>query len=199
MKKFKKFINYVFVPVLFSFFLIACNDNKQETTEEKMVTKDSTDMESDKAYEAMATLSATESDTALNGTVEFVVQNGKVKMSLNISVPKMANKSVAVHLHEMGNCGDMGKDAHGHWNPTDKQHGKWGSGNFHAGDIGNISLNAQGEGSMELETDLWTIGGDAKTDILDKSVIVHSGKDDFTSQPAGNAGSRIGCGVIRRK
>ena len=52
---------------------------------------------------------------------------------------------------------------------------------------------------MELETDLWTIGGDEKTNILNKSVIVHNGMDDFTTQPSGNAGTRIGCGVIMKK
>jgi superoxide dismutase, Cu-Zn family len=50
---------------------------------------------------------------------------------------------------------------------------------------------------MELETDRWSIGGDAQKDILGKAFIVHSGEDDYTSQPAGNAGNRIGCGVIR--
>ena len=91
----------------------------------------------------------------------------------------------------------MGNEAHGHWNPTNKKHGKWGSDNFHSGDIGNIQLDANGKGSKELETDLWSIGGDSTTNILDKSVIVHGGVDDYTSQPAGNAGTRIGCGVIR--
>jgi Cu-Zn family superoxide dismutase len=53
-----------------------------------------------------------------------------------------------------------------------------------------------GNGDMELETDLWSLGGDAKTNILNKAIIVHGGEDDFVSQPSGNAGTRIGCGVI---
>ncbi len=182
-----------------SFAIFACNNNKEESTSEKTKMEDSTNLNNGKDVMAMATISGTVPDTTVSGTVEFVQHDGKVKMNFHITAASMANKSVAVHLHEMGDCGDMGKMAHGHWNPTGKEHGKWGTGSFHSGDIGNISLNEKGEGSMELETDLWSIGGDEKTNILNKSVIVHSGTDDYSSQPAGNAGSRIGCGVIIKK
>lgn len=196
MKKNNQFIGFLSSILFSTFLLIACNNDNTETKEEKMDTTKTSAMETGAA---MATINGTVADTAVNGTVEFMKQNEKVKMTLTISIPKMANKSVAVHLHEMGDCGDMGKDAHGHWNPTNQQHGKWGTESFHAGDIGNVKLDAEGKGMMEIETDLWTIGGDAKTDILNKSVIVHSGVDDYTSQPSGNAGSRIGCGVIIKK
>ncbi len=147
---------------------------------------------------ASAVLSGAFPDTTVTGNVQFDAHpNGKVKMKLQISIPAKANKSVAVHLHAMGDCGDMGKAAGGHWNPTNAQHGKWGSASFHSGDIGNVSLDAQGNGSMELETDLWSLGGDARTNILNKTVMVHGGVDDYTSQPAGNAGTRIGCGIIK--
>lgn len=149
------------------------------------------------AKKASATISGTEKDTSVSGTATFIQAYGKVKMVLNLYIPSKANSSVAVHLHEMGACGNMGKDAHGHWNPTNQQHGKWGSASFHLGDIGNVLLDAQGHGTMELVTSLWTIGGNANNNILGRSVIVHSGMDDYVSQPAGNAGSRIGCGVIQ--
>jgi superoxide dismutase, Cu-Zn family len=179
----------------------ACNNGqtKQQTT---ATTSDSTQTKAPETIEAnaaTATISGTVPDTTLNGTAEFMQQNGKVKLVLNITCLKMANKSVAVHLHEMGDCGDMGKMAHGHWNPTNKQHGKWGSASFHLGDIGNVSLDATGKGMLEMETDLWKIGGDSTSNILNRSVIVHGGVDDFTTQPTGNAGSRIGCGVIMKK
>ena len=87
--------------------------------------------------------------------------------------------------------------SHGHWNPTNKQHGKWGSADFHSGDIGNVQLDNQGKGTLTLETDLWTLGGGPEKNILDKALIVHGGTDDYTSQPSGNAGTRIGCGVIK--
>lgn len=152
------------------------------------------------AASAEAVISGTQTDTSVTGTARFTEDNGKVKLTLEVTIPKMANKTVAVHLHEHGSCGDMGKEAHGHWNPTKENHGKWGSGAFHRGDIGNIDLNAEGKGNLELDTDLWTISGsDTAKNILSKAVIVHGGKDDFTTQPTGNAGSRIGCGVIAKK
>jgi Cu-Zn family superoxide dismutase len=119
-----------------------------------------------------------------------------VKMELELLVPSKAGQSVAVHLHEHGMCGNAGGDAHGHWNPTGKAHGKWGEGQFHAGDIGNISLDANGRGKLTLVTDLWSIGGSEMTNIVGRGVIVHSGVDDYTTQPSGNSGPRIGCGAV---
>lgn len=175
----------------------ACNNGEKK--EETTTTKENTEVQAPEPGSATATLSGTVPDTTLSGTAEFTQQGGKVKLVLNITCEKMANKTVAVHLHEMGDCGDMGKMAHGHWNPTNQQHGKWGSASFHLGDIGNVALDAVGKGSMEMQTELWTIGGDDKSNILNRSVIVHGGMDDFTTQPTGNAGSRIGCGVIMKK
>ncbi len=148
-------------------------------------------------HHAAAVLSGVFPDTTVTGNVQFDAENGKVKMKLEISIPEKANKSVAVHIHEKGDCADMGKAAGGHWNPTGANHGKWGGASFHSGDIGNVSLDGKGSGTMEMETDLWSIGGDEKTNILGKSIIVHGGVDDFTSQPSGNAGTRIGCGIIK--
>ena len=147
---------------------------------------------------AQAVISGTQADTTVTGKLSLdTLQGGKVKMSLELSVPKMANKTVAVHLHEHGDCGDAGKASHGHWNPGNKKHGKWGTGEFHSGDIGNVKLDGKGNGTMTMETDLWTLGGSYKTNVLKKAVIVHSGVDDYATQPTGNAGSRIGCGIIQ--
>jgi Cu-Zn family superoxide dismutase len=177
------------------FAFMSCNSSQSS---EKTTTSDSTQAATTStAKHAEAVISVTYADTTVNGKATFDEENGKVKMVLNITVPSKANQSVAAHLHEHGACGDMGKEAHGHWNPTNKEHGKWGSASFHSGDIGNIQLDSTGAGSIELETNLWTIGGDSTTNILDKSVIIHGGVDDYTSQPSGNAGTRIGCGVIR--
>lgn len=147
---------------------------------------------------AEAAVSGTYPDTTVTGTAKFdTTKSGKVKMKIEITVPAKADKSVAVHIHEHGDCGDSGKMAHGHWNPTNAQHGKWGVGSFHSGDIGNVKLDSKGKGTLSLETDLWTLGGKPDKNILGKALIVHGGVDDFTTQPTGNAGSRIGCGVIK--
>ena len=153
-----------------------------------------------KTKHAEAIISGTGSEIQVQGRLMFTqLQNKAVKMVLQINVPSKANESVAVHIHEHGMCGNGGADAHGHWNPTGTAHGKWGEGEYHAGDIGNISLDAEGNGTLTLITEHWSIGGEESTNIIDKGIIVHSGIDDYTSQPSGNAGPRIGCGVIELK
>ena len=103
----------------------------------------------------------------------------------------------AVHIHEIGDCSAAdGTSAGGHWNPTDAPHGKWGDGAFHLGDLGNIEVGQDGIGTFELTTNLWEMGTGSDLDIVGKGIIVHAGADDFTSQPSGNAGARIGCGAI---
>jgi Cu-Zn family superoxide dismutase len=174
---FFKALSALMVVTLFSFF--SCEKDKP------------------KKHLAEAVISSTKSDVAVQGTLKFYKHKGEhVTMELDITVPSRANSSVAVHLHEHGMCGNAGGDAHGHWNPTGKAHGKWGSDNFHAGDIGNISLDANGKGTLEITTDLWTINTYDLNDIVGKAVIVHGGVDDYVSQPAGNSGPRIGCGVV---
>ena len=188
---------------LFSAVLFSCNSSTETETAASNVDTMKTTQNADNAAvpataKAEAILSGTYTDTTLSGSATFEEMDGKVKMILNITAPAKANQSVAVHIHEHGACGDMGKEAHGHWNPTNKQHGKWGSESFHSGDIGNVKLDGDGKGSLEMETDLWTIGGDSTTNILDRALIVHGGVDDFKTQPTGNAGNRIGCGVINK-
>jgi Cu-Zn family superoxide dismutase len=191
--------------------LTACADNTNNTAGESAdtgtahsgadtshVMTGGTPTDTASAQMAEAALTGTFADTAVNGTARFErLADGKVKMTLNLSIPKKANKSVAVHLHEHGNCADTAMAAGGHWNPTQTAHGKWGEGQFHVGDIGNVKLDGQGNGTMELETDLWSIGGgNAQKNILNKTVMVHGGVDDYKSQPSGNSGPRIGCGII---
>src|SRR5687767_2014296 len=188
-----------FLP-LSVFILVSCGSNETSTANESSDTTTVTSTVENEAFtKSEAVLNGTQPDTTVSGKASFTEDNGKVKMTLDLTVPKKANQSVAVHIHEHGSCGDMGKEAHGHWNPTKMNHGKWGSASFHSGDIGNVNLNAEGKGTLELETDLWSISGtDTTKNILNKAIIVHGGVDDFTTQPTGNAGSRIGCGVINK-
>jgi Cu-Zn family superoxide dismutase len=105
----------------------------------------------------------------------------------------------AIHLHEKADCSsEDGKSTGGHWNPTFEQHGSWGSDQgYHRGDIGNFSVDENGNATVEFETDLWCLTCDDETkNIKGKAVIVHQGEDDLISQPSGAAGSRIICGAI---
>ncbi|MGI8601223.1 MAG: superoxide dismutase family protein [Chitinophagaceae bacterium] len=190
------------ITALFLFFTTSCNDdtNTSTTGEDTTTTSTTTTSTANGNQMAEATLSGTKTDTTVNGTVQFTQQqDGQVKMMLDITVPTKANQSVAIHFHEHADCGDMGNHAGGHWNPTNTNHGQWGQGSFHSGDIGNINLDGQGRAQKEITSNLWSIGGDASKDILNKTIVIHSGVDDYTSQPAGNSGNRIGCGVILRR
>lgn len=202
---FKTILKNVSVAVLAGIFLFSCNSGSNSNTTqtpEKDTTMHS-DMQMSQAPvpiqpSAVADLTATYTDTALTGKAAFSTEaDGKVKLQLSLHIPAKANKEVAVHIHEHGDCGDTGKNAHGHWNPTNDTHGKWGSAHFHLGDIGNVKLDKKGDGTLDLTTDLWTLGGDSTKNILGKAIIVHGGSDDFVTQPTGNAGGRIGCGVIK--
>lgn len=191
---------FIFQGVMGIFILsaAACGSGKDLAgNQDSVITADTVAASSTVPTKAHADIDATKSDTTGSGRADFSAKgDGTIDLSLKIKFATMANKSVAVHIHEHGDCSDEGKGAHGHWNPTNEAHGKWGAAAFHSGDIGNVTLDANGEGSLTLNSNRWTIGGDEKTNILNRAIIVHSGVDDYQTQPTGNAGSRIGCGLI---
>ena len=144
--------------------------------------------------QAIAVINPTSGNT-VTGMAVFTLTGETVMLSIEI---KNASPGIhAVHIHENGDCSAIdGTSAGGHWNPTDVAHGKWGEGEFHLGDIGNMTVGDDGTGTIELSTELWEIGTGSIIDVVGKGIIVHADADDFVSQPSGNAGARIGCGVI---
>ena len=202
-------------------FLFSCNDTSKSESEvvtdtTKITTVDTTTpstptktdtislpvkvdtMPALKVKHVEAVLSGTYTDTLVEGTVKFdTVSGDRVRMILDVKIPSKAGKIVSLHIHEHGDCGDKGNMAHDHWNPSNTEHGKWGTSSFHAGDIGNVKLNAQGKGTLTLITNLWTLGGSPAKNVIGKSIIVHGAMDDYKTQPGGNSGPRIGCGVIK--
>jgi len=145
---------------------------------------------------ASATLESRSGSTA-TGKVTFTEHAGKVMMK--VSVKGLTPGQHAIHLHEKGDCSAPdAASAGGHWNPTSENHGKWGQAPFHHGDIGNLVADAKGKAELTIETDLWTIGDGKPSDVLGHAVVVHATLDDFTTQPSGNAGGRVACGVIQK-
>lgn len=131
------------------------------------------------------------------GTVNLTQKGKKVTMDMNVY--KLTPGLHAVHIHEKGNCGATdGSSAGGHWNPSNDDHGKWGAEHFHMGDIGNLTADQNGTSRLIFETDKWCLGcSDASKNIIGKSIIIHAGKDDFHTQPTGDAGGRVGCVEIK--
>ncbi len=141
-------------------------------------------------------LFTSKSDSKVNGTANFTEKNGEVTL-----IAKMSGLSPgehAIHIHEKSDCSAAdGSSAGGHWNPTFKKHGKWGDAEHHKGDIGNFMSDANGNGTIKFSTSEWCIGcADETKNIMNHGLIVHKGTDDFTSQPAGNAGARQACSAI---
>jgi len=136
------------------------------------------------------------SSSNVTGTAVFTEKNGEVTFTAKLTGLKPGVH--AIHIHEKSDCSAAdATSTGGHWNPTFKKHGKWGEAEYHKGDIGNFTADAQGNGTITMTTDEWCIGcGDATKDILGKGLIVHDKPDDFVTQPTGNAGARVACTAL---
>lgn len=195
----------IYLSLMFTAALVFTGCKNENTTAEERVDEDvdmvqeDTQMadETEKAKEVTIQIQP-KSDSNISGEIKFSEENGEVTMTANFS--GLEEGMHAIHIHEKADCSAAdGTSAGGHWNPTNKQHGEWGDSNgYHRGDIGNFDVNADGEGSITFTTDEWCIGcDDADRNILEKAVVVHQGADDFTSQPSGAAGKRVGCAEIK--
>ena len=102
------------------------------------------------------------------------------------------------HLHETGDCSAPdATSAGGHFNPDQMQHGdRRTDGPHHAGDMPNLTAGEDGVGQVDVRLDGLQIDGDASHDVVGRAVIVHAQADDYATQPTGNAGARIACGVV---
>ena len=100
------------------------------------------------------------------------------------------------HIHQYGDASkDDGTSAGGHFNPHDKPHAGPDAGAHHAGDLGNITADKNGEVKLDIKAD-WLQIDKGPHAVLGRSVVVHAGADDLKSQPSGAAGPRIGVGVV---
>lgn len=102
----------------------------------------------------------------------------------------------AIHIHENGTCASKGKDAGGHFNPLDKQHGHPSTPESHAGDLPNLTADANGVASINFIREDISVDPRVANTVYNRAFIIHAGADDYVSQPAGNAGDRMACGVI---
>lgn len=177
------------------FLLSACGTGSQQN-EQSEDTSTEQQAEEEKDATATAKMEAA-SGSNVTGEAKFSDEDGKVRFEL--TVENLTPGEHAVHLHEKGDCSaEDASSAGGHWNPTMKPHGKRGDGtSYHKGDIGNMNVGTDGKGTMNITVEGWSIGGADSTNVVGKSVIVHEKADDFTSQPSGNAGARVSCGVIK--
>ena len=138
------------------------------------------------------------SGSTLTGDAMFMEADGG-DVSFTLRVQNTPAGKHAIHIHEKGDCSAPdASSAGGHWNPTSEGHGKRGGESFHAGDIRNLEVGADGIGSLSMTVADWSLEKTGGESVLGKALVVHSGADDFRTQPDGAAGERIGCGVIER-
>ena len=148
-----------------------------------------------RAETGSAKVKATAENSPIGGTVAF--KDSEDGLSIVVRLTGVPAGDHGFHIHEFGSCEEAGKAAGGHYNPLKAPHGyaiKNGIKKAHAGDFGNITADAEGKAMLEavlpkvaLARGKYTVGG--------RAVILHEKADDFT-QPLGNAGGRIGCGII---
>ena len=132
---------------------------------------------------------------ACRGVVRFTQEGADAVKIVAVIEGLKPNSKHGFHIHQFGDCSALnGKSAGGHYNPAGHAHGRSSDPKHHAGDLGNLQADASGKARYEEMILGINIAG-GKNPILGRGVIIHAKPDDF-GQPTGNAGSRIGCGVI---
>jgi len=135
------------------------------------------------------------SGSLVSGSLSLVALHGGVRIAGELG--GLSPGSHGFHIHEAGDCSAAdAASAGGHFNPTGSAHGRAGTAAHHAGDIDNIVADASGVAHVDVQLRGVSLGGNAGTDIVGRALVVHAAPDDYQSQPAGNSGTRIGCGVI---
>lgn len=141
---------------------------------------------------AVATIDASSGST-VKGVVHF--QNaGDDGVEVVVDLTGVPPGVHGFHVHEKGDCGNNAMNAGGHFNPGSMVHGAPDAVSHHAGDFGNVTADDKGEVHTRLTSHAISING-ATDGVVGHAVVLHGNPDDLVSQPAGNAGPRIGCGV----
>ena len=133
------------------------------------------------------------SGSQVTGTVIFTKTSDGAKVAVDLENLKPGKHGF--HIHEKGDCSDpKAASAGGHFNPAKSHHGGVDTAQRHAGDFGNLEANASGKVHAELQ--LKGVKFDGADAIIGKSLIVHEKEDDLKTDPSGNSGDRVACGVI---
>ncbi len=141
---------------------------------------------------AIAVIAPTAGNTA-KGTVTFTKAAKGLQVAVEIS--GLTPGKHGFHVHEFGDVSAPdGTSAGGHFNPTGEDHGAPGADKHHAGDMGNLEADASGVAKVTLTQEKLTFEG--ANSVIGRSVVVHAKADDLKTQPTGDAGGRVGVGVV---
>ncbi len=145
---------------------------------------------------AKADLQPTKGNKA-SGSATFTQVGDKVRLVADVSGLNPGQEH-GFHIHEAGDCssGD-GMSTKGHYNPLNKSHAHYSTPERHAGDMPAIKADSSGNAHVDTTLDVITVNP-GPTSIVGRGLIVHAGSDDYKTQPTGNAGARVACGIIQR-
>ncbi len=180
-----------------TFIISGCDNPPRQGTEaesEEVMTVDDSNQNQlfQDVEKAVCVLHPTEGNN-VSGTVTFT-RNGS-SITVEADVEGLTPGLHGFHIHEYGDCSAAdGTSAGGHFNPDDSDHGGPNDEERHVGDLGNIEAGQDGRAQFELTDSLISFTG--ANSIIGRAVVVHAGEDDLTSQPTGDAGGRLACGII---
>jgi Cu-Zn family superoxide dismutase len=139
------------------------------------------------------------------GTATLTEDDAGLTISVDVQAGALEPVDHGIHVHETGSCDPAGEmafsSAGGHFNPTQARHGGPDdqSGDAHAGDLGNLTANEDGSAQFEITTDRLTLQADADNSLDDadgSALVIHANPDDLETDPSGESGGRVICGVI---
>ena len=187
-------ISLAALPVL---VLVACNREPAPPPEADQTASTVNETASTSVASPSAITTLTRSDGAPAGSATLEeTPNG---LSVTIAAIGLPPGVHGAHLHAIGKCdGPKFESAGPHWNPTSRKHGRDNPEGLHLGDLSNIGIGADGSGhsTFTIGTASLTVGPDALLDTDGASLVIHAKPDDYKTDPSGNSGDRIACGVI---
>ncbi len=149
-------------------------------------------MDQHAVLKAIVVLQPTKGSTVM-GIVRFEVVDNGIRVVADIT--GLAPGKHGFHIHEFGDCSSIdGSSAGGHFNPSGMPHSMPSSTNRHVGDLGNIVADSTGTAHLDYVDGMISFSGPLS--VIGRGVIVHEKEDDLKTQPTGNAGARLACGVI---
>jgi Cu-Zn family superoxide dismutase len=128
-----------------------------------------------------------------------MVWQDRAGVQVRVQAAGLPTGHYGIHLHAVGRCdGPAFASAGPHWNPTARQHGSLNPAGHHLGDLPNLDVDASGDGRLEFEIAGASLSGTGGLfDADGTAVVIHAAADDYRTDPSGNSGARIACGVLK--
>ena len=131
------------------------------------------------------------------GTATFTQKGDAQQVQVDVNLSGLPAGKHGVHVHDLGKCDPPDfTTAGGHFNPTAQSHGDPAQAAHHSGDFGNIDIGQSGTGALSLTTTTLSLRAGEATNPANHALIIHQSVDDLTTQPTGNSGARVACGII---